>query len=209
MGLYSEKGLAYGKTFLLLFYKFKLQKFGFENIYYVFLNHKIKCVSMKGLITIFSLVFLITVALGQESLARTTNNNSDIKLKVNAISFNTVTLKIANDEAVHAVTLPEIAGEDALADFGSPWAWPEFTLEMVDSYMPFIFRTKSSAEIEEVRVILNVNNQGKLVGYEMITEADRGLEQRIAHVLRKLPKCLPVPGYSNYEATDFELIIKR
>ncbi|SNS19555.1 hypothetical protein SAMN06295967_10548 [Belliella buryatensis] len=163
---------------------------------------------MKGFISIFSLIFLITVALGQESLARTTNNDIEAKLKVNAISFKSVTLKTVNFEAVHTETHSE-ATEDVLADFGSPWAWPVFTLEMVESYMPFIFRTKTSSELDEVRILLNVNNQGKLVGYEMLTEADRGLEQRIAHVLRKLPKCLPVPGYSNYDATDFELIIKR
>ncbi|MFD2034841.1 hypothetical protein ACFSKL_08575 [Belliella marina] len=94
-------------------------------------------------------------------------------------------------------------------DFGSAWVWPEFTLDLVESYAPFLFRTEISAQLEEVRVVLNVNNKGKLIGYEFITEVDKGLEERMGYVLRKLPKCLPVPGYSDYGAADFELIIKR
>ncbi|WP_241410184.1 hypothetical protein [Belliella alkalica] len=109
------------------------------------------------------------------------------------------------------VLLSKVIDESSndFSDFGSEWVWPDYTMDLVESFTPFLFRTKESAQFEEIRVVLNVDNRGKLVGYEFITEVDKGLEERMAHVLRKLPKCLPVPGYSSYEATDFELIIRR
>lgn len=166
---------------------------------------------MKGLLSVLSFIFLITVSFGQEALANTLEEKLADKVdsKNNAVSYNTVTIKKYNDNAINAIEIENSSNQSMAADFGSAWVWPEFTLEMIDSYMPFIFRTKISAELDEVRVVLNVNNKGKLVGYELLTEADKGLEERIAHVLRKFPRCTPVPGYENYDAMDFELIIKR
>ena len=114
-----------------------------------------------------------------------------------------------DDLAVTLERILENSEKSYASDFGSAWVWPSFTLEMVESYTPFIFRTKTSASLDEVKVILNIDNKGKLIGYEFLTEVDKGLEERMAHVLRKLPKCLPVPGYSRYDATDFELIIRK
>ncbi|GAB2630975.1 hypothetical protein [Belliella aquatica] len=167
---------------------------------------------MKNFKINISLLFMFILSYGQVSTsigAQISDGIENEAVSANAINFKNVTLKKLNSVDTYTIEVNKIESEEDLSDFGSPWAWPEFTLEMVDSYTPFIFRTKSSAALDEVRVILNVNDKGKLVGYEFLTEADRGLEQRIAHVLRKLPKCVPVPGYSNYGAIDFELIIKK
>lgn len=159
-----------------------------------------------------AILVMFILSYGQVTIAsglQLSDGNDNESVSANAVNFKSVTLKKFNSVDTYTIEVNKIDNVNELADFGSPWAWPEFTLEMVDSYTPFIFRTKNSAALDEVRVILNVNNKGKLVGYEFVTEADRGLEQRIAHVLRKLPNCLPVPGYDNYTATDFELIIKK
>ncbi|MCS5488946.1 hypothetical protein [Algoriphagus limi] len=91
----------------------------------------------------------------------------------------------------------------------SHWTWPEYTLEMIDSYSPFLFRTKKSQEIEEVKVILLVNSRGRLSGYEMMTEVDRGTQERLDYLIRKLPELKPVPGFDSYSAEAFELTIKK
>jgi hypothetical protein len=92
----------------------------------------------------------------------------------------------------------------------SHWAFPVHTLDVVDSYVPFIFRTKKSASIEELKVIISVNEKGKLSGYEVLNEGvDKGLVERIGHVVRQMPNALPVPGFQNYEAMEFELVIRK
>jgi hypothetical protein len=167
---------------------------------------------MKATKINFSFLLISLLAYVQVAVANDLNlvegsENEVVELK--EVNFKNVTLKNFNNLELSVNKVSNKEDKDGTSDFGSPWAWPEFTLEMVDSYMPFIFRTKSSEDLDEIRVILNVNDKGKLVGYEFLTEADRGLEQRIAHVLRKLPNCIPVPGYVTYGATDFELIIKK
>jgi hypothetical protein len=92
----------------------------------------------------------------------------------------------------------------------SPWTFPVHTLDVVDSYVPFIFRTKKSASIEELKVIISVNEKGKLSGYEVLNEeADKGLVERIGHVVRQMPNALAVPGFQNYEPMEFELVIRK
>jgi hypothetical protein len=92
----------------------------------------------------------------------------------------------------------------------SPWVFPVHTLDMVDSYTPFIFRTKKSAEIEELKVIININAKGKISGYEVVNEdADKGLIERVGHVVRKLPQATPVPGFNDYSPMEFELVIRK
>lgn len=94
--------------------------------------------------------------------------------------------------------------------YGSPWEFPEFTNEIIDSYVPFIFRTKKSAEITELRVILSVSEKGKIAGYKVINEdADKGLKERVGFVLRQLPRPQSVVGFEQHESTDFLLIIKN
>lgn len=105
--------------------------------------------------------------------------------------------------------LDDLVVEESLSSI-SPWVFPVHTLDMVDSYMPFIFRTKKSAEIDELKVILNINAKGKISGYEVLNEeADRGLIERVGYMVRQLPQAKPVPGFDDYAAMDFELVIRK
>lgn len=101
---------------------------------------------------------------------------------------------------------------DPVEGFGSdyaPWFWSEETFSMLDGYAPFIFRTKkSSASIDELRVVITINEFGKVIAYKILNEsADKGLKERVAHVLRKMPDAIPVPGFNSYESMEFELVM--
>ncbi len=98
---------------------------------------------------------------------------------------------------------------DNARNLNSHWAWPEFTLEMIDSYSPFLFRTKKSQELNEVKILLVVNSKGRVSGFEVLGNVDNGLKERLDHMIRKLPDCKPVPGYANYSPERFELTIKK
>ncbi|MFC3414129.1 hypothetical protein [Algoriphagus hitonicola] len=89
------------------------------------------------------------------------------------------------------------------------WKFADFTVEMIDSYSPFIFRTKKSQQLEEVRVILEVNSMGAISGFELENSEDKGLKERLDYVIRKLPKCEPIPGKQDYGPQSFELIIQK
>ncbi|WP_304517631.1 hypothetical protein [Cecembia rubra] len=105
--------------------------------------------------------------------------------------------------------LDELIEESSLNSI-SPWVFPVHALDMVDSYMPFIFRTKKSAAIDELKVLININAKGKISGYEILNEeADKGLIERVGHVIRKLPQARPVPGFSDYSPILFELVIRK
>lgn len=99
--------------------------------------------------------------------------------------------------------------ENIANNLSSHWAWPEYTLDMIDSYSPFLFRTKKSQAVEEVKVLLSVDSKGKLSGYELVSDVDKGLKERIDYLVRKLPKCKPVPGFSDYSPEVFELTIRK
>ena len=101
---------------------------------------------------------------------------------------------------------------DPVDGFGSdyaPWFWPEETFSLLDSYAPFIFRTKKSASaIDELRVVISINEFGKVKGYKILNDsADKGLKERVAYVLRKMPDAVPVPGFNSYHSMDFELVM--
>lgn len=98
---------------------------------------------------------------------------------------------------------------DNARNLNSHWAWPEFTLEMIDSYSPFLFRTKKSQELDEVKILLDVNSKGRVSGFEVLGKIDNGLKERLDHMIRKLPDCKPVPGFANYSPERFELTIKK
>jgi hypothetical protein len=102
-----------------------------------------------------------------------------------------------------------VTEEKNARNLNSHWAWPEYTLEMIDSYSPFLFRTKRSQALDEVKVLLDVNSKGKVSGFEVVGEVDKGLKERLDHMIRKLPDCKPVPGYPNYSPERFELTIKK
>lgn len=101
------------------------------------------------------------------------------------------------------------AEEKNARNLNSHWAWPEYTLEMIDSYSPFLFRTKKSQALEEVKVLVDVDSKGRVSGFEVLGEVDKGLKERLDHMIRKLPNCKPVPGYPNYSPERFELTIKK
>ncbi|WP_051287211.1 hypothetical protein [Algoriphagus mannitolivorans] len=94
-------------------------------------------------------------------------------------------------------------------NLNSHWVWPEYTLEMIDSYSPFLFRTKKSQELEEVTIMLNVNSKGRISGFEVLGEVDKGTKERLDHMIRKMPVCKPVPGFESYTPSIFELTIKK
>jgi hypothetical protein len=111
-------------------------------------------------------------------------------------------------EELEILPLSTIEKENA-RNLDSHWAWPEYTLEMIDSYSPFLFRTKKSQALNEVKVLVDVNSKGKVSGFEILSQVDKGLQNRIDHMIRKLPTCKPVPGYPNYSPERFELTIKK
>lgn len=91
----------------------------------------------------------------------------------------------------------------------SHWAWRENTLEMIDSYSSFLFRTKKSQSLDEVKVVLSVNSKGRVTGFELLGSSDKGLKERLDHLIRKLPDCKPVPGYVSYTPEKFEMTIRK
>ncbi|MCH7403371.1 hypothetical protein ACFOUP_14985 [Belliella kenyensis] len=159
---------------------------------------------MKFILPALTTVFLLITIAGhaEKNLRFDKNDEERAALKVEL-------LPIAKSKTLRNSSNLFIKVSDLSEDFGCAWEWPEGTSELIDSYIPFLFRTKESALLDEVSVLLNVNNNGKLIGYEMITKVDKGMEQRVGHMLRKLPKCDPIPGYPNYDAVDFVLLIKK
>ncbi|MDN3204774.1 hypothetical protein [Algoriphagus sediminis] len=125
--------------------------------------------------------------------------------KVNV--YSTVTNK-PSSEIPEAQELSVVEAKIA-EDLGSNWAWPENTLEAIDSYGPFLFRTKKSRQNENVKLVLHVNEVGRISGFDMISDVDKGLENRLDHMIRQLPDCKAVPGFSQYSSESFELTISR
>lgn len=91
----------------------------------------------------------------------------------------------------------------------SHWAWRENTLAMIDSFFPFLFRTKKSRSTIEVKMLLQMSAKGKLLGFEIVGEVDKVWRERIDHMLLKLPDCKPVLGFSDYFPVLFELVIRK
>ncbi|WP_339868253.1 hypothetical protein [uncultured Algoriphagus sp.] len=154
--------------------------------------------------------------MGENVVAQVSNVNSltdESFVEYNNLKLRTVENMSASTKASNPsdlVFLPLTSGEDNLAkELNSHWAWSESTLEIIDSYSAFIFRTKKSAKTEEVKVLLQVNAMGRLSDVEFLGKVDKGLQERLDFVLRKLPDCKPVPGYDRYGLETFELIIKK
>jgi len=78
----------------------------------------------------------------------------------------------------------------------------------VDDYSAFIFRTKKSRQIEELKVVLNINQSGQLVGYDFLSEVDNGTKQRVAYVLRQMTNWNPAIEEGRYVPMELELTIK-
>ncbi|MGY6523571.1 MAG: hypothetical protein ACXIUD_17705 [Mongoliitalea sp.] len=189
MGLYSEKSLVAGKTFLLLIFEYKIQIYLFEKFFDVYLHHQRAEKPMTLFIKILTAGLLATLT----SLSLLA---SDIK---SSVSKKETMIELKPVAQMNASNSDSYICE---------WAWPEFTLDVIDSHIPFIFRTKKAADLEELKVLVNINGKGKIVGFDVLTEnVDKGTKERVAHVLRKLPKAQPVPGFTSYSDTSFELLI--
>ncbi len=172
----------------------------------------------KSLIGIFTLVLLIQVPLTGKGL-KAQNATEENDLLVYKVDYNHLTLKnisfsnqplvinsSIDDLKVEALSVME---EKVASKLNSHWAWSENTLETIDSFSPFLFRTKKSQSIDEVTVLLHVNEKGRLSGFDVVGEVDKGLKERLDYLFRKLPDCKPVPGYSSYAPEVFELVIRK
>lgn len=151
-----------------------------------------------------------------DALAQQNPNLTEINLSVvqyHRLSLHKLIASTDSDDFTKAEELelsPLTTIEENIArNLDSHWAWPEYTLEMIDSYSPFLFRTKKSQDLEEVIVQLEVNSKGRLIGFEVMGEVDKGLKERLDHMIRKLPDCKPVPGFSTYPPEKFELTIRK
>ena len=168
--------------------------------------------------TLFIFIFvLVGQQLAAGALAQA--NGDDFIATSLTVHYNNLKLRLVEDsrsgktepsspEDLRQVPLT-IVEENLAHNLNSHWAWPEYTLDMIDSYSPFLFRTKKSREIEEVKVLLKVSATGKVEGYELQSEVDKGLRERIDYLVRKLPDCKPVPGFQEYSAEVFELTIQK
>lgn len=196
-----------------------MQKIVFENLNNVFLFLYFDPTKMRSLrvlsYLIISLILFTPIAgnplVAQVSNGLTITENDFVeynKLKIRSVESVSNSSK-ASDSADLTFT-PLSAVENNLANnMNSHWVWSENTLDIIDSYSPFLFRTKKSSLIDEVKILLQVNSMGRLIGFEVLSDVDKGLYERIDYVLRKLPDCKPVPGYNSYGVETFELIIQK
>lgn len=162
---------------------------------------------MKKLST-FIFVSLLGFGLGVQNMtfASTTDEEENLA-KEKSIESEVLSLRPVSEEGF-SVAIGAI--ENNSHAYIAPWVFPDHTLEIVDSYVPFIFRTKKSASIEELKVIISVNARGKLSGFEILNEeVDKGLRERVGYMLRQMPNAVPVPGFQNYDPIEFELVIKK
>ncbi len=159
---------------------------------------------------------LLTGLMGESVMAQVSNGNSFSdenfveyhSLKIRTVENISTSLRASIPSDL--IFFPLTRLEDNLAkELNSHWIWSERTFDFIDSYSSFIFRTKKSAKIEEVKILLQVNSTGRLNGVKVQDKVDKGLQERLDFVLRKLPDCKPVPGYDRYGVETFELIIKK
>ena len=207
MGLYSEKGLAVGKTFLLPF-KYLNSKNLHLKIFYLYICASQTQKAMKK--TFRVLIFFFAVIISNHQVIASASDSNRGLSKKNVINKDEVM-----KENVSLIPLGESndadgqlleSSESVNYFYYAPWTWTESAMELLDKSTAFIFRTKKSSEVETLRVILSINDQGKMIGYKVMNEeADKGLIERVGYVLRKMPNAVPVPGFDNYGPMDFEL----
>lgn len=195
-----------------------MQKIVFENLNTVFLFlYPDQMMSALKVLTYFVVAsFLFTPLIGESVIAQVTDGQSFSdenfveyhKLKIRSVE-NISSSKRASKPS-DLIFFPLTPVEDDMAkNLDSHWIWSENTLDIIDSYSPFLFRTKKSAKVDEVKVLLQVNSMGRLSGVEIVSDVDKGLQERIDYVLRRLPDCKPVPGFEKYGMETFELTIKK
>lgn len=174
--------------------------------------------NVKRLVIALSFGVLLAFPIqGGSAVAQQNAENSETSLAL--VHFNKLTLQnktpltsssleSSKPEDLNVETLSAVE-ENIARNLNSHWAWPEYTLEMIDSYSPFLFRTKKSQSIEEIKLLVQVNAKGRVSGFDVINEVDRGLVERLDHMIRKLPDCKPVPGYPSYSSATFEMVIQK
>ncbi|MDX5337557.1 MAG: hypothetical protein LPK25_00930 [Cyclobacteriaceae bacterium] len=165
----------------------------------------------------FALLIYSGFSLEKHPAAAQENHEEIFSIK-SSISYNRLTIhKIAGSESLTEINRESelkfepltVVEMNVAKNLNSHWVWPEYTLEMIDSYSPFLFRTKKSQVLEEVKILLNVNSRGIISGFEVLTEVDKATRERLDHMIRKMPGCKPVPGFDAYTASIFELVIKK
>lgn len=126
-------------------------------------------------------------------------------LSLAAIALLSFSAMAGNDDLIIR-KYAESEGNEAIS---SSWKFSEDFNALIDSYSSFIFRTKKSQEIDQVNFVIEVNSFGKIVGFELDSEADKGLKERLDYVVRQLPSCQPAEGAATYKSEKFEIIIKK
>lgn len=161
-------------------------------------------------------LFLSVPLASGELIAQESEEAAEVRL--NSIQYHKLSLRnlelsselekasLPNDLEIKPLSVLE---ENVAKNLNSHWAWAEYSLDMIDSYSPFLFRTKKSSSIEEIKVLLQVNSRGRLSGFEVMGDVDKGTKERLDHILRKLPDCKPVPGFEKYSQETFELTIRK
>jgi hypothetical protein len=126
-------------------------------------------------------------------------------LSLAAIALLSFSAMAGNDDLI----IRKYAESEANEAISSSWKFSEDFNALIDSYSSFIFRTKKSQEIDQVNFVIEVNSFGKIVGFELDSEADKGLKERLDYVVRQLPSCQPAEGAATYKSEKFEIIIKK
>ncbi len=169
---------------------------------------------MKHLV--FLCLFISVPLASGDLIAQETAEVEEVRL--NFIQYHKLSLRnLDTSPEFEKVSLPNeleiiplsVVEENVARNLNSHWAWAEYSLDMIDSYSPFLFRTKKSSSIEEIKVLLQVNSRGRLSGFEVLGDVDKGTLERLDHILRKLPDCKPVPGFDKYGQETFELTIRK
>jgi hypothetical protein len=207
LGLYSEKGLAVGKTFLWLLKYLKSKNLHLK-IFYLYICASQIQKAMKNIFRVLIFFFAVIIS-SQQLLASVSDSNRGLSKKndINkeeGLKENVSLIPLGTSNEMDGEFLE--SSENVNYFYYAPWTWSESAMELLDKSTAFIFRTKKSSEVDTLRVIVSINDHGKMIGYKVMNEeADKGLIERVGYVLRKMPNAVPVPGFDNYGPMDFEL----
>jgi hypothetical protein len=119
------------------------------------------------------------------------------------------TMASVNDDKVELSIKKQSNSEISASSSESSWAFDSQVSEIIDSYSSFIFRTKKSQSLDQVKFLVEVDSFGKIVGFELIDQEDKGLKERLDYVVRQLPDCKPVVGSATYKPETFEISISK
>lgn len=111
-----------------------------------------------------------------------------------------------NGEEKAGLTIKSNSSSSAVV---SSWEFESDVNQIIDSYSSFIFRTKKSQELDQIKFLVNVDSFGRIVGFELLDAEDKGLEERLDYVVRQLPNLKPAKGHTSLKAETFEIMIKK